>query len=77
MLKRLFLAHPHLVGETYLEHQSMAFSFSLRLFAAALACFVHALIPCLFECTASGAVRRLHDEMGRDRVKAAPTSDER
>ena len=63
MLDRWFLAHPRSINETYLEHQACALKFSGSLVRAGLACFVHALVPGLFERTASSAVAKLHDEM--------------
>ena len=63
MLDRLFLAHPRSVNESYLEHQTRALKFSGSLFLAAGACFIHALVPGLFERTGSRTIERLHDEM--------------
>ena len=58
---RLFRDHPASVDETYLQHLAFAARFSGLLFAAALAALVHALLPFLFEKTASTIIRRLHD----------------
>ena len=63
MLERWFLSHPRSVNESYLEHQGCAMRFSVSLLGAGLACFVHALVPALFERTASQAIERLHGEM--------------
>lgn len=63
MFTRLFLQHPRSVGESYLEHQRHALGFGFSLFLAALACFVHAMVPGLFVRTGSDAIRRLHDRM--------------
>lgn len=60
MIARLFLDHPSTVDETYAEHARFAAAFSLKLFAAALAAAVHAVIPCLFEKTASRIVGDLY-----------------
>jgi hypothetical protein len=60
---RLFLEHPRSVGESYLEHQRRALGFGVSLLLAALACFVHALVPGLFVRTGSTAITRLHDRM--------------
>ena len=57
--QRWFLDHPRSVGEGYLEHQRMALGFGAELIAAGAACLVHALIPCLFQHTASHAIARL------------------
>ena len=63
MLERWFLAHPRSINESYLEHQVCALRFSGSLIKAGLACFVHALIPALFERTASTTVAKLHEEI--------------
>ena len=65
MLHDWFSAHPQSVGETYSEHQRTALRFSLVLFQAGLACFVHALVPVLCQRTASRCVSELHDKMTR------------
>ena len=75
MLKRLFLDHPASVGESYLEHLASATSFAASLMAAGLACLAHALVPCLFERTASGMVSRLHDRMVLNRALRAHAPD--
>jgi len=59
-LHRLFLSHPETVDETYGEHFSFALGFSLRLIGAGLAALVHAIIPCLFETTASRMIREMN-----------------
>lgn len=60
MLRRTFLDHPASVDETYVEHLAFALHFAARLAAAAGAALVHALIPCLFEKTASRIVAELY-----------------
>ena len=67
MLKRLFTEHPAAVDESYGEHFTAASGFGLRLFAAALACLVHACLPFLFAKTASAAIAELHDRMVANR----------
>jgi hypothetical protein len=69
MLERWFLAHPRSLNESYLEHQACALRFSFSLFAAAGACLVHALIPGLFERTASRMVESLHRDMATRRQR--------
>ena len=63
MLERWFLAHPRSLDQGYFEHQGCALRFSGSLLKAGFACLVHALVPALFERTASRMVERLHDEM--------------
>jgi hypothetical protein len=60
MIQRLFMTHPNSVDETYGEHARFAFGFSLRLFAAAGAALVHAVLPFAFEKTASRIVADLY-----------------
>jgi hypothetical protein len=70
MLERLFFSHPASVGEGYFQHQRHAFGFAARLFTAAVASFVHGLVPALFLTTGSDTVRHLHDRMN-DRLSQA------
>ena len=60
MLSKTFLDHPRSVDESYLQHARFAARFSLRLFAAGFAALVHAIIPCLFEKTASRIIADLY-----------------
>jgi hypothetical protein len=63
ILQRLFLSHPQTVDESYGEHFLFALGFAARLFGAGLAALVHAIIPCLFETTASRMIREMHDRI--------------
>ncbi len=58
-----FRDHPASVGETYPEHMAFAMRFGARLIFAGAAAFVHALIPALFETTASDTVKAIHAEI--------------
>jgi hypothetical protein len=60
MIARIFLDHPAKVDESFLEHMRFALGFAGLLFAAGGAALVHALVPCLFERTASGIIARLY-----------------
>ena len=62
-LHRLFLSHPESVDETYGEHLRFALGFALRLIGAGLAALVHAIIPCLFETTASCMIAQMHQRI--------------
>jgi hypothetical protein len=55
--------HPASVGETYGGHFMSASGFGLRLLVAGGACLAHALLPCLFQRTASRIVGDLHTRM--------------
>lgn len=60
MITRMLFDHPASVDESYGEHARFAFGFSLKLFAAASAALVHAVIPGLFEKTASRIIADLY-----------------
>jgi hypothetical protein len=68
-MRDLFTKHPASVGETYLQHMGMAFSFAGWLAVAALAALVHALLPPLCEKTASRIITRLHVRMVQNRCR--------
>lgn len=59
-----FRTHPASVGENYLSHMAFALRFAILLGAAAGAALIHAVIPPLFETTASRIVRSLAAELG-------------
>ncbi|GGE42007.1 DUF6356 family protein [Actibacterium pelagium] len=63
MITQIFLNHPRKVDETYLQHAAFAGKFSLRLFGAACAALVHAIIPCLFEKTASRMILEMAEPL--------------
>ncbi len=63
--QRLFIDHPQSVDETYFEHMRFAGWFASRLLLAGGAAVVHALIPCLFEQTASRLIKEMHARMTR------------
>ena len=67
-LYHALFAHPADVNESYLEHLLAAVGFATRLLLAAGACFVHALVPCLFQRTASSMLNRLHAQMHTNRA---------
>ena len=61
MISQIFLTHPASVDETYGQHAKFASGFALKLFAAGGAAAVHAVIPCLFEKTASKILAQLYE----------------
>lgn len=66
LFQRIFIAHPRSVDETYMQHMRFAGSFAGRLFLAASAATVHAVLPCFFEKTASTIIKDIHaDLIGR------------
>ena len=71
MLDRLFRAHPRSVGESYLKHQRVAFSYAATLLGASIACAIHALVPGIFVTTGSRVVARLNERMVANRRRPA------
>jgi hypothetical protein len=71
MFKQLFIDHPKSVNETYIQHFFTAMSFSMKLFKAAIACFIHALVPGLCIKTGSKSISELHLKMLTFRVKGS------
>jgi len=63
VIQRVFVNHPASVGETYREHQLVAWGFAGKLMKAAVMCFLHGLVPCLFCHSASQSIGELHDRM--------------
>ncbi|KIC48756.1 DUF6356 family protein [Tateyamaria sp. ANG-S1] len=60
MITRIFLNHPRSVDESYAQHAVFAGGFALRLLLAGGAAAVHAVIPCLFEKTASRMIADMY-----------------
>lgn len=56
----LFTAHPASVDESFGEHFLFAMKFAGLLFAAAGAALVHAILPFMFEKTASKIIAKLY-----------------
>ena len=69
-IAKLFTEHPASVDETYFGNMAFAAWFSSRLFMAAGAALVHALLPFLFETTASRIVRELYERTHNRRSNA-------
>jgi hypothetical protein len=63
LLERAFIEHPRSLGEGYWQHQQRAFGFGTQMIVGGIACVIHALIPGLFERTASMTVVRLTESM--------------
>ena len=63
MFNRIFLNHPRSVDENYAEHAVFAGGFAFKLLGAGLAALVHAIIPCLFEKTASKMIIQMHERL--------------
>lgn len=55
-----FTQHPAEQGETYFQHLSFAFWFSLRMGVGAVAVIIHGVFPFLFEKTGTRAIRDIN-----------------
>ena len=62
-LRRFFSAHPSSVGETYAEHATIALRFGGTMLVGGVACMLHAILPGIFQRSASRRVRQLHREL--------------
>lgn len=71
LFNRLFIAHPQSIGESYFEHQRVAFSFVGPLLFAVFACLLHAVVPGFCERSASSRIKDLHRRIVTDREKKA------
>ena len=60
-MKNIFTEHPKSLDETYWQHFRKAVKFSYKMMLAALACFVHAWFPFLFETTATDLAKKIVD----------------
>lgn len=52
-------SHLDEVGESYLEHQGVAFRYGFNCLKASLMAFVHGVVPGLFQTSASDIVNKL------------------
>ena len=78
VLDEVFLKHPREVGESYLEHAGVAAGVGVQLLWAGAACMVHALLPSVFQKTASQTIVRLHGKVTqRDRCREGATDSSR
>jgi hypothetical protein len=57
-MKNLFTDHPKAVGENYFQHFCYAMKFSLGMFRAGFACWVHALFPFWCQKTATNYIAK-------------------
>ena len=67
---KLFTAHPHEVGETYLEHGLFACRYGLKMAAGGLAACVHGILPFLFKTTGSRITRELNATLEASAARA-------
>ena len=71
LFDRLLLSHPRTVGESYVEHAGIAGRFGATMVVGGVKCLVHAVVPAVFERSASDCVARLNGELTRRRAASA------
>ena len=71
LIHRLLLAHPRTVGESYTEHAGIASRFGATMVAGGVKCLIHAVLPAVFERSASDCVAKLNGELTRRRAASA------
>jgi hypothetical protein len=59
------------VGESYFEHAGIAGRFGAAMVAGGIKCLLHAVMPAVFERSASECVARLNGELTRRRAASA------
>lgn len=72
---KIFLQHPHSIGESYLQHFHFAFRNGFSLLGAGMACLIHSVFPILFPSTASTIVEKFNQEMSLRKTKP-PLADD-
>ena len=74
-MRNPFTAHPHDVGETYLEHGLFAGRYGVKMALGGLAAIVHAALPFLFQTTGSRITRELNAALDESRARAAAAKE--
>ena len=70
-MRNPFTAHPHSVGESYLEHGLFACRYGAKMTAGGLAALLHGVFPFLFEATGSRITRELNAALEESRARSA------
>ena len=71
LFDRMLFAHPRKVGESYAEHAGIASRFGATMMLGGVKCLAHAILPTVFERSASDCVAKLHGELDRRRRASA------
>jgi hypothetical protein len=69
-LRNPFTAHPHDVGESYLEHGVFACRYGAKMTLGGVAAFLHGVFPFLFTTTGSRITRELNATLETSSVRA-------
>ena len=74
-MRNHFTAHPHSVGETYLEHGLFACRYGARMTMGGIAALVHGVLPFLFQTTGSRITRELNAALEESAARAARSKE--
>jgi hypothetical protein len=72
-----FTAHPHDVGEGYLEHALFACRYGVKMTVGGVAAFLHGLFPFLFQTTGSRITRELNATLEASAARARAGKEDR
>ncbi len=74
-MRNPFTAHPHDVGESYLEHCAFACRYGAKMALGGIAAFVHGMLPFLFQATGSRVTRELNATLEESSARARARRD--
>ena len=69
-MRNPFTAHPHDVGESYLEHGCFACRYGVKMTWGGIAAFIHGVLPFLFQKTGSRITRELNETLDASAARA-------
>lgn len=58
----MFFRHLQVIKKSYAQHLYSALRYSLKLYVASQVLLIHAIIPCLFETTATDIIKSILEE---------------
>jgi hypothetical protein len=73
-MRNPFTAHPHSVGESYLEHGLFACRYGAKMTLGGLAALLHGVFPFVFQTTGSRITRELNAALDASRARAQARS---
>ena len=70
-----FTAHPHSVGESYVEHGLFACRYGAKMTLGGIAALLHGIFPFLFQTTGSRITRELNAALDASRSRAKSSGE--
>ena len=65
----IFVSHPKSCGESYFQHARAAGGYGFKLMVSGMAAIVHAILPFLFQTTASRTIEKIHADLARRKLQ--------